>query len=328
MEAIERVCAEQIPQGTEVRRASCRELRSGEPMAVLDPEECELPFATLYREDRVLSWVQAFDFMQGVPIWIPTDLVVSPAIEGVRVGPYTNGLASGNTITEAAFHALCEVIERDAIAHHEFCDAFAEASDLNLPAPRPIDPTTLPTDALTWHASITDAGMRLIVSELRNESQVPTYAAVIIDSHYPTLEGFTEVVFGGWGCDIDGHRALLRAITEAVQCRAITIQGARDSSEGGQWIERAWSLRRAMELRWPSRLDPFDVVESKSSGDLLLDMKGVCSRMQRAGFSRCIVADLTRPDLQVPVVRVVVPGMASPLRYGFRPSWRQLEPLL
>ncbi|RQD79803.1 MAG: methanogenesis marker 1 protein, partial [Methanocalculus sp. MSAO_Arc2] len=35
----------------------------------------------------------------------------------------------------------------------------------------------------------------------------------------------------------------------------------------------------------------------------------VCTLLDSAGYGRVIVFDLTRPDIGVPVVRVVVPGL-------------------
>jgi len=328
MEAIERVCAEHVPADQEVRQASFQALRASSGATVLDPEDCNLPFSSTYRRDYPYSWVLAFDLMQNEPLWVPIDLVMSPGTEGIYPGPHTNGLASGNTYTEATLHALCEVIERDAIAHHEFCDECAEPTDQEMLPVHMVDPDTLPKEAAAWCSRITQAGMQLVIGQLVNAPGVPTFVAGIEDPAFPSADGPIERRFSGWGTDLDPCRAVLRAITEAVQGRVLVMQGARDTFEGGQTIERAWTLHRLVEFYHPTRLHPFDAAGSRSSGDLLQDLQEVCQRVARAGFTRCIVADLTRPDLQVPVVRVIVPGMSGPLRYGLRPSWRLLRRLL
>ena len=53
------------------------------------------------------------------------------------------------------------------------------------------------------------------------------------------------------------------------------------------------------------------------------------SALRSAGFRHCVCVELTRPDLGVPVVRVLVPGAAGP--YGHttrRPPLRLLRHLL
>ncbi len=318
MEAIERVCAEELPAGQEVRRASYKEL-SGRAPAVLDPAEVCLLYESTYDRQRPYSWTLAFDVVQGEPIWTPVDLVVSPATEGLWVGPYTNGLASGNTYTEATLHGLCELIERHAIAHHEICDEFGEATDRGTLPVRMVDLESLPPEALAWSSRLSEAGMKLTVRRLANELRVPTFVAMITDPAFAGANG-QPMEFGGRGTDLEPRRAVMRALTEAGQGRALLMQGGRDTFEGGHVIERTWTLRRLAQTSHPLRVEPLEDGENRSSGDLLLDLQELRGRLKSAGFERCIVADLTRHDLKVPVVRVIVPGLDGPLRSGLRPS--------
>ena len=43
--------------------------------------------------------------------------------------------------------------------------------------------------------------------------------------------------------------------------------------------------------------------------DFLADIKHVMARLKAAGLDRVIVVDLTRGEIGVPVVRVIVPGL-------------------
>jgi YcaO-like protein with predicted kinase domain len=43
--------------------------------------------------------------------------------------------------------------------------------------------------------------------------------------------------------------------------------------------------------------------------DIYEDLQVVLNELERRGFQRVVVVDLTRPNLEVPVVRVIVPGM-------------------
>ena len=58
--------------------------------------------------------------------WFQHELALSKysaKLQAIDVFPYshTNGLASGNVLEEAICHALCEVIERDAVSIADLC---------------------------------------------------------------------------------------------------------------------------------------------------------------------------------------------------------------
>jgi ribosomal protein S12 methylthiotransferase accessory factor len=65
--------------------------------------------------------------------------------------------------------------------------------------------------------------------------------------------------------------------------------------------------------------------------DIDADVGYLLDRLRRAGVPRVLLVDLTRPDLDVPVVRVVIPGLepvAAPSEYrpgpraeALRRSW-------
>jgi len=111
MEAIERVSAEAVAGA---RSGSFLGLQAQLP--VVDPVAFDLPSDTSYRPDEATSWVEGFDLLAERPAWLAVDLVVSPPSAGILREVDTNGLASGNTLLEATVHALCEVIERDALS--------------------------------------------------------------------------------------------------------------------------------------------------------------------------------------------------------------------
>jgi hypothetical protein len=54
---------------------------------------------------------------------------------------------------------------------------------------------------------------------------------------------------------------------------------------------------------------PFSAIPSGEHDDFLKDIGAVVSALGKAGMARVLVADLTRPEIGVPVVRVLVPGL-------------------
>jgi len=82
----------------------------------LDPTTLILSQFSDYTPDSDLHWVAGYDICRCEEILVPAREVYHPfhRDEGLLYGSHTNGLASGNTLEEAVFHALTEIIERDA----------------------------------------------------------------------------------------------------------------------------------------------------------------------------------------------------------------------
>lgn len=141
---------------------------------------------------------------------------------------------------------------------------------------------------------------------------IPVFAVVLVDESYPGAEG-QAIAFAGYGADLDPVRAMLRAITEAAQAHTGVILGARDEFEGMRPIpDRAAMLQRRIELLYGEGDLPFPTATAPSGTDLFDDLHEVLRRLSAAGYERCLVTSLTRPDLGIPVVRVLVPGLAAP----------------
>jgi ribosomal protein S12 methylthiotransferase accessory factor YcaO len=172
------------------------------------------------------------------------------------------------------------------------------------------------------------AGMRLTVDELTHDIGVPVYRALVSDSAFPGREG-ASTRFEGFGADLDACHAVSRAVCEAVQAHTTVLVGARDTFEGGQ-VLRVGVDRWLEWLQAPSSTTPFTPPDSgEPSSDLAQRLQVVLERLRSAGFGHCVVVDLTRQDLGVPVVRVLLAGAASP--YGEtarRPCARLLRALV
>jgi YcaO-like protein with predicted kinase domain len=328
MEAIERVSAENIAAGR-IARCSFDQLdQDVSNGAVLDPLLCDLPFETSYTKYQTISWVLGYDLLAESDVWVATDLIVSPAREGVCKGVETNGLASGNSITEAILHALYEVIERDAVAAETITYMHGESTDGRGAPLRLLDPSTAPAVARLLIDRLTGRGLSVRLLGLTNDLDIPVIGALAIDSDFPGADG-APVSFEGYGADLDPVRALVRALTEAAQARAIVMLGARDTFEGAEPLpdRTEMLLRRAALLYGPARI-PFPVCD-EAPKDLREQLHVVLDRLRACGLTQVAVIDLTRVDLGVPVVRVIVPGLSHP--YGTssrRPGHRVLARLL
>ncbi len=324
MEAVERVSAERVSRP--VVQASWRELdASGVP--TLDPRLCDLPPRTRYAPDAVFTWIEADCLMTGRQVRLPLDLAVTPPSEGILLHVDTNGLAAGNSRLEATVHALAEVIERDAVSQHLFAELYLEATD-SLPQRLRIDPGTLPAPAGAIVETAAAADIDVVVDWLVTDLAVATFRALMIDHAYPTPDGPATRCFVGYGTAPDAVLAVMRALTEAVQSRLAVIQGARDAFNRAPDAADA-----ARPFAWladftAQQLLPFDAVPSFVAPDLEADLDFLLQRLGRVGLDQVLVVDLTRPELDVPVVRVRVPELACFAVNQHRIGWRCRRHLL
>ena len=73
-----------------------------------------------------IDFLTGFDLLNNEEVFVPAGLAYyryfpkHPAVSVFQCS-HTNGLASGNVLEEAICHALCEVIERDAVSIADLC---------------------------------------------------------------------------------------------------------------------------------------------------------------------------------------------------------------
>jgi ribosomal protein S12 methylthiotransferase accessory factor len=124
--------------------------------------------------------------------------------------------------------------------------------------------------------------------------------------------------FHGAGCHPDRAVALARALTEAAQTRLTYITGIRDDLLPAEYEEppNADLFAALLDaLRQECAPHSFHDVPSFSAGDLRQDLEWERERLGSAGISRAVAVDLTRPDFEIPVVRVVIPSLEGDIRH-------------
>jgi ribosomal protein S12 methylthiotransferase accessory factor len=309
MEAVERITGEACPPGATVSGSYNALCRAG-GIVPANPSDFDLPVATAYKPELSFNWVEGFDLVGQQPVLLPTDLVCSPPAQGILRHVDTNGLASGNTRLEAVVHAICEVIERDAISQHEFRTLFGDAGDRRPPSSAiNVDSVTGP--ARYWIERVREHGLDVILQEITSDIEVATFRAFVIDSAFPTPQGAIEANFSGFGTHPNAQLAALRAVTEAIQSRLAAIQGARDAYNIlPASARKAAKKERERELSGANARS-FADTPSTIHADLREDLRFLLEALRKGGFGQVIAVDLTRVDLGLPVVRVRVPGLAA-----------------
>ncbi|MFD3997379.1 YcaO-like family protein [Streptomyces sp. NPDC058583] len=217
MEAIEAWHAERSLPPVLVRRTPAAEMGLPYPVTALEQH----PGSLLTNRTR-LDWITGRSAVNNSPVPVP--------VAAVKIGreahtdwrmylpsASTNGLASGNTRSEATVHALYEVIERDAISD---LDHAPHTEDAQL-----LDP---------W--SIDDPHCSALLGRLLSAAawfelwHLPTRFGVPVMACFLWREDQPTVLVSGSGAHLDPRVALSRAITEAAQTRLTLITGSRDDT--------------------------------------------------------------------------------------------------
>ena len=307
MEAIEDAMAEQIDQLLVL--GSVNDLRRRHRLIDVDglPSRTDSP----YHPDLPLLWIQGRDLLTDMPRWVPYEMVHTaytlpqPTGTGCFVAS-SNGLASGNHLLEAISHGICEIVERDAATLHSVRDPARRAERL-------VDQGTIDDQRCSEALDrIAGAGLSAVIFDITSDVGIPAFSCLVAE-----LGGdgaWAGYLAGGMGCHPDPGVALLRALTEAAQDRLAFITGARDHPEG--WDQaRRYRAHCDGDRVPPSRLEairPFTASAGLRSESLDADVDWELAALRSAGVQEVVSVDLTREDLGIPVVRIVIPGLEGP----------------
>jgi ribosomal protein S12 methylthiotransferase accessory factor len=211
-------------------------------------------------------------------------------------------------VLEALCHALCEAIERDAVALWRLLpDSLQDATALDLATVGPglraalLDRFEAGGAELRAFDATSDVGVPSVLCLVAQESES--------DEIQPEL---------GSGCHPDPMVALARAVSEAAQARLTRIAGARDDllPESYETSRRAVRARAAREwIRAASPNGPGRDCRSlpACAGETLrADLQAILARLAAVGLDQAVWVNLTDPEIGLPVVRVLVPGLEGP----------------
>ena len=255
--------------------------------------------------DAEIDWTPVWSLTQERHRYLPTSMLYNMPAE--QRGPAdlvadSNGCAAGNTLEEAILQGFYELVERDAFAIWWY-------NRLRVPA---VDLASFDDEYL---ASASDYYSRyerdLWMLDITSDIGIPTFVAL---SRRPDAQ--TEDIIYGAGAHADSRIAALRAICELNQCLTWLPNPARGS--GRPTIDDPlalwwWKTARLADCSWLS--PAADEPRSKASRYPALESTDTredveyCRGLVEAKGMEFLVLDQTRPDVGMPVARVIVPGM-------------------
>jgi YcaO-like protein with predicted kinase domain len=256
-----------------------------------------------------MLWIEGHGIMARKPLWVPFEIVHANYTLPLATGSGAfvmsdSGVASGNHPLEATSHGICELVERDAVtlwAHSGERERAAQRIRLD-----EIDDDPC-RDLLERFAR---AGVSVAVWNVTSDIGIPAFFCTIVDREPRGLRSPRPA--SGAGCHPSRAVALVRALTEAAQTRLTMIAGSRDDigiATYRRQEDRALldSTLRMMNAAAPAFM--FSDVPTHVGGTLEDDIDWELGRLACAGLAEACVVDLTSPELHIPVVRVVIPGL-------------------
>ncbi|MER2540682.1 MAG: TOMM precursor leader peptide-binding protein, partial [Azonexus sp.] len=259
-----------------------------------------------FKPEALLSWTAGWSLTRQQTVFVPTQLAFYYAPDDGEPCCYadSNGASAGNTIEEAVSQGFLELVERDAYAIWWY-------NRLRMPgiAPEAFGYPYLDRSS-RYYAARNREIWRLDVSL---DSAVTVYVAVSRRVDKPV-----EDVILGAGAHFEPRVAALRAVTELNQ-HLLAVE--RVDTDG-----RGYQEKDADRLRWWQQVTverfPWLLPSSQKvpGNNPYVNDHGLhpCIEVARALGVELLVIDQTRPDIGMPVVKVMAPGL--------RHYWPRLAP--
>jgi ribosomal protein S12 methylthiotransferase accessory factor len=260
-----------------------------------------------------VEWSPVWSLTQGEVRYLPTAFCYydyPQSDEQTYCIACSNGCAAGNTLEEAILQGFLELVERDGVALWWYnrvrrpgvnLDSFGEPYLERL------------------RAFLQAHGREFWALDLTTDLGIPVFASVT-----RRTDGLPEQIMPGFGAHLDPRIALLRAVTEMCQMLSSPLlrrEGGGDKEpvdpETAHWLAAATIANQPYLLSAegpPRPAASYPLAWTDDVGDDLCACQAV---IERAGMEM-LVLDQTRPEVGLPVAKVIVPGL--------RHFWARLAP--
>jgi oxazoline/thiazoline synthase len=251
-----------------------------------------MPFDETHQSD----WTPVWSLTTGARKYVPTAFCYYgyslPADHRFCIAD-SNGNAAGSSMEDAIFQGFLELVERDAVALWWYNQIRRPGVDL-----AGIDDTYF-AQLRDYYRSIQ---REFWVLDLTSDLGIPVFGAIS-----RRIEGQYELPFTGLGAHLDPRIALMRAISEMNQLlhphQTEPLAENKDSMMSSSTADLTCLLP---DPRVP--LQQFADYRYLPTDDLRDDLNACLNVLSTLGLEM-LVLDQTRPDIGLPVVKVIVPGL-------------------
>ena len=253
-----------------------------------------------------IDWSPVWSLTEGRHRYLPTAILYGMAAEEgsqPNLKADTNGCAAGNTLEEAILQGFFELVERDAFAIWWY-------NRLRLPE---VDLASFGDEYLaSAHGYYRRLRREMWVLDATSDLGIPVFVAV----SRRTDKQEEDILYSA-GAHTDPHIAALRAVCELNQGLLWPGIGGADNGTGNTVDDpmTRWWWRNGRLAEHPylapdpglPRRGPSDYT-APATADTREDVER-CRALVEARGMDLLVLNQTRPDIGMPVARVVVPGM-------------------
>ncbi|MFI6730893.1 TOMM precursor leader peptide-binding protein [Streptomyces atratus] len=256
-------------------------------------------------ETLKLSWTPVWSLTENRHKYVPSSYLYYrfPAAPGpVHAVAHSNGSAAGASPEDAILQGFLELVERDSVALWWYNRVRRPAVRLDIPSQPYL---------ARWRDTYAARNREVWVLDLTSDLGVPVAAAVS-----RRVGGDSEDILFGFGAHFDPAVAVSRALTEMNQFLAQLIEfrsrphQAQDGPDVHWW--HTATLENQPYLAPDGRSDLLTGPHRRPAGqrDLSLELERALGLVKERGMEM-LVLDQTRPDIALPVVKVMVPGLRS-----------------
>ena len=267
----------------------------------MEKQHVLLPSASLplrrgahFNHDWPHDWILGWDILGNEPVAVPFSMVRLsrsfhlydfPIFETSSVG-----LAAGSHLLEAILEGLLEIMEYGSLTQAH------EATNL--------DWRSLPFLRFQLLAErLTSRGINVVVSEYSSAGSAPIFEVILQDREISSMG-----IYAGHAAHLDQEIALVKALLEAAQSRAVYIAGSRDDMSYMNFhILKSRSIDPGGAPRPLGSLH----AQSISSGTRTLqgDIRLVTDLLQQRGVKQIVIVDLSSAEFPLSVIKAIVPGL-------------------
>lgn len=256
-----------------------------------------------YDPQSELDWSPVWSLTEQRHKWLPTQMLYYgypfPPEQFFAWGD-SNGNAAGNTLEEAIAQGFFELVERDAVALWWYNRLRRPAVDLST-----FDDPYI-SQLLGYYKEINREVWTL---DLTSDLGIPVVCAMS-----RRIDKDVEDIVFAFGCHFDPHIAVVRALTEMNQFLPAVLNVDRDGAyayedpEAQHWWKNATIENQPYLLPSDAPMTRATDWVDHSTDDSAQDVR-VAQRIVEAKGMEFLVLDQTRPDIGLPVAKVIVPGL-------------------
>lgn len=258
-----------------------------------------------FNPDADISWSPLWSVTEHRTKWLPSSLLYygfSDLNGQFYFWGDSNGCAGGSTVEDATLQGFLELVERDAVAIWWY-------NRIQRPQ---VDLATLEDPYIEQMREYYSRHHREFwVLDLTADLGIPVFAAV-----NRRTDGEAEDIVIGFGAHLDARVGIMRALTEMNQFIPALLSKNPDGTTRYGYDDPAsvnwWKTAKLAEQLYLQPLEgqilKLEDLPSAATGDVIEHLN-TCFRVVEEQGMEVLVLDQTRPDIGLPVVKVIVPGM-------------------